>query len=412
MPCRMQSDKTKNFSDWLVAEGARAAGVPGLIVGVAQKLNSLGFEVIRISVMVRTLHPEIESLRFGWISEHVDIPPIGQPFFLKKRITPIGKETIEEISFSHGAFARSAPYQISPYKKLELGAKEVHSPVKDSGNEFPILDDIRLGGGTDYFLFALPNLGEIGHRVSFATKRSGGFSDEQLQLLRDTASHFAVAMEIQVNRLITENLLAVYLGLLPAQKVLAGSIKPGDVEQITSAIWFSDLRGYTVLSQNTESATLIEWMNTYFETISSPIIENNGEILKYMGDAVLAIFPVENGDSAAASARALRAAQAANEAVRVMNEKRAQGGFPPIRHGIALHIGDVQYGNVGANRRLDFTVIGPAVNKASRVEGLCKETGRDLLMSSDFAAHVAGAKEIGEFSLKGIEQPEKIFVPI
>lgn len=407
----MQAESTHNFSDWLVNEGPRVTGVPGLIVGVADKLNSLGFEIIRISIMVRTLHPEIESIRFGWIAEHSDIPPIGQPFFLKKRITPVGKETVEEISFSHGAFARSAPYQISPYKKLELGAKEVHSPVKEAGNEFPILDDIRLGGGTDYFLFALPKLGETGHRVSFATKRAGGFSDAQLQLIRDTASHFALAMEVQVNRLITENLLAVYLGQLPAQKVLAGSIKPGDVEQIKSAIWFSDLRGFTVLSQATESAQLIEWLNTYFETISNPIIENGGEILKYIGDAVLAIFPVENGDAAAASARALKAAQSANAAVREMNEKREQGGFPPIRHGIALHIGDVQYGNIGANRRLDFTVIGPAVNKASRVEGLCKVTGRDLLMSSDFAGHIPGAREVGEFPLKGIAQPEKIYAP-
>jgi len=407
----MHTDPTKVFSDWLVTEGPRVAGVPGLIVGAAEQLNALGFGVIRISIMVRTLHPEIESIRFGWISEHSDIPPIGQPFFLKKRITPVGKETVEEISFSHGAFARSAPYQISPYKKLELGAKEVHSPVKESDNEFPILDDIRLGGGTDYFLFALPTLGGIGHRVSFATKCAGGFSDEQLQLLRDTANHFAVAMEIQVNRLVTENLLAVYLGQLPAQKVLAGSIKPGDVEQIKSAIWFSDLRGFTVLSQATESARLIEWLNTYFETISNPIIENGGEILKYIGDAALAIFPVENNDSAAAATRALTAAQAANKAVAEMNQKRGQGGFPPIRHGIALHIGDVQYGNIGANRRLDFTVIGPAVNKASRVESLCKETGRDLLLSSDFAAHITGAEQIGEFQLKGITQPEKIFAP-
>ncbi len=408
----MQTEPTKNFSDWLVTEGPRAAGVPGLIVGVADKLNSLDLGLIRISVMVRTLHPEIESIRFGWTAEHSEIPPIGQPFFLKKRITPVGKHSVEEISFSHGAFARSAPYQISPYKKLELGAIEVHSPAKDSGNEFPILDDIYLGGGTDYFLFALPTLREVGHRVSFATKRAGGFSADQLQMLRDTASHFALAMEVHVNRLITENLMAVYLGLLPAQKVLAGSIKPGDVEQITSAIWFSDLRGYTVMSQATESAQLIEWMNIYFETISNPIIENAGEILKYMGDAVLAIFPVENGDAAAASARALCAAQAANAAVRTMNDKRQQGGFSPIHHGIALHIGDVQYGNVGANRRLDFTVIGPAVNKASRIEGLCKETGRDLLMSADFAAHIAGAQGIGEFHLKGIAQPEKIFVPV
>ena len=187
----MHAQATQVFADWLVSEGPRTAGVPGLIVGVAEQLNAFGFGIIRISIMLRTLHPEIESIRFGWIAEHSDIPPIGQPFFLKKRITPVGKETVEEISFSHGAFARSAPYQVSPYKKLELGAKEVHSPVKESGNEFPILDDIRLGGGTDYFLFALPNLGVVGHRVSFATKNAEGFSEEQLQLLRVAVQRFA-----------------------------------------------------------------------------------------------------------------------------------------------------------------------------------------------------------------------------
>jgi adenylate cyclase len=405
----MPADSTKLFNEWLVTDGVRAAGMPALIVGVAQNLNAIGFDLIRITVMVRTLHPEIESIRFGWTIEHTEIPPIGQPFFLKKRIRQVGDQNVEEISFSHGAFARSAPYQVSPYKRLEQGENEVHSPIKDTGNEFPILDDIRLGGGTDYFLFALPQIGDVGHRISFATRRPAGFSAEQLRFLRDAANQLAVAIELQVNRLITENLLAVYLGLLPAQKVLSGTIKPGDVEQISAAIWFSDLRGFTELSQVTESRELIESLNTYFETISNPIIENGGEILKYIGDAVLAIFPVENQDALAAAKRAFRAAQTANEAVRLMNEKRKLANSAAIHHGIALHIGDVQYGNIGANRRLDFTVIGPAVNKASRVESLCKETGYDLLMSGDFAAYISGAKEIGEYQLKGIAQPEKIF---
>ena len=124
----MHAQATQVFADWLVSEGPRTAGVPGLIVGVAEQLNAFGFGIIRISIMLRTLHPEIESIRFGWIAEHSDIPPIGQPFFLKKRITPVGKETVEEISFSHGAFARSAPYQVSPYKRLELGENEVLEP--------------------------------------------------------------------------------------------------------------------------------------------------------------------------------------------------------------------------------------------------------------------------------------------
>lgn len=402
---------TKQLNDWLVGQAPRLAGVPGLVAGIVKQLNSMGFEIIRTTFMVRTLHPEIESIRYGWTAGSVEMPPLGRPFFLKKRITDVDGEPVEEISFSHGAFARSEPYQVSPYKKLDNGDSEVHERVQPGKKAYPILDDIALAGGSDYFLYALPKLGNFGHRVSLATKRPGGFSDEQLAVLRETAAALAAALEIQVNRLITENLMAVYLGLLPAQKVLAGKIKPGDVDAISSAIWFSDLRGYTDMSQSIDGATLIDWLNQYFETISGPIIENGGEILKYMGDAVLAIFPVENGDAKAAAAAALAAARAANTALEVMNEKRTAASQVAIRHGIALHIGDVQYGNIGANRRLDFTVIGPAVNKASRIEGLCKETKRELLLSADFAAHITGAKPIGQFKLKGIQQRETVFAP-
>ncbi len=398
--------------DWLVGEGPRAAGIPGLQVGFIQKLNAAGFEIIRSSLMIRTLHPEIESIRYGWFAKYLDLPPLGRSFFLQKRVTAVGKELVEEISFSHGAFARSEPYQISPYKKIDLGASEVHSLVTEAPDEFPIMADIRSAGGTAYFLYALQQLGEASHRISLATKKPGGFTEADLEILRSSAGHLAVALEIHVNRLITENLMAVYLGLLPSQKVLAGKVKPGDVDAISSAIWFSDLRGYTDLSESVDPTVLIDWLNQYFETISQPIIENGGEILKYMGDAVLAIFPVENGDHKKAAANALAAAEAANKALAVFNEKRAQAEQPLLRHGIALHIGDVQYGNVGANRRLDFTVVGPAVNKASRIEGLCKGTGRDLLMSADFALQIPGAKALGEFSLKGIKEAETVFVPV
>lgn len=397
--------------DWLIADGARAAGIPGLVVGYVQKLNEMGFDIFRSTFMVRTLHPEIESIRFGWTADAIELPVLGNRFYLNKRSTAVGGTSVEEITFSHGAFARSVPYQVSPYKKLDLGAHEVRSRVHATQNEYPIVDDIRDAGGTDYFLFALPKLSEFAHRVSLATRRAGGFSEEQLDVLRSSAKPLAAAMEIQVNRLITENLLAVYLGLHPAQRVLAGAIKPGDVERILSAIWFSDLRGYTDLSQATEPGKLIEWLNGYFDTISTPIINHGGEILKYMGDAVLAIFPVADGGASEAAKQALAAAQAAKSALAEMNERRQSESLPPMRHGIALHIGEVEYGNVGANRRLDFTVIGPAVNKASRIEGLCKTTGRDLLLSADFAQLIAGTKSIGEFSLKGIDQPEQVFIP-
>lgn len=395
--------------DWLLSAGPRLTGIAPFLVGFIRKLNAAGYEIMRATLMVRTLHPEIESIRFGWTSEHVEMPPLGRPFFLKQRHTPVDGEIIEEISFSHGAFARSAPYQISPYKKLDLGANEVYAPVRNGVQDFPIVEDIQKAGGTGYFLIALPQLGEAAHRISFATKKNAGFSEQDLHFLRSLTPPLAAAVEIQLNRLITENLMAVYLGLLPAQKVLAGKVMPGDVDTISSAIWFSDLRGYTDLSAKVDPPVLVEWLNRYFEAISAPIIENGGEILKYMGDAVLAIFPVVAGDHAKAAREALQAADAADKALAAFNDERKKSDLPPIRHGIALHIGDVQYGNIGANRRLDFTVIGPAVNKAARIESLCKETGRALLFSNDFAGYVAGARPVGTFKLKGIEAPETVF---
>lgn len=400
------------IADWLLSEGPRLGGVAAFLVGFLRQLNARGLGIIRATLMVRTLHPEIESIRFGWTSEHIEMPPLGRPFFLKQRHTRVGDTTVEEISFSHGAFARSAPYQISPYKKIDEGATEIYAPVRDGAQDFPILEDIKNAGGTGYFLIALPQLGEASHRISFATKNAGGFTPEDFRFFHALAAPLAAAVEIQLNRLVTENLLAVYLGLLPAQKVLAGKVKPGDVDATSAAIWFSDLRGYTKMSEAVEPATLLAWMNEYFETISMPIIEHGGEILKYMGDAVLAIFPVENGNAEKAADEALAAAVSANQALGVLNERRQKADEPPIRHGIALHIGDVQYGNVGANRRLDFTVIGPAVNKASRIEGLCKETGKSLLLSSDFAKHIRGATELGHYELKGIAGKERIFIPV
>jgi adenylate cyclase len=406
----VQADVEK-FRLWFLTEATRFATIPELVARLAAQLQSVGYDLIRTSLMIRTLHPEIESIRYGWTSDHVEMVPLGRPFFLKKRLTQVDDTTIEEITFSHGAFARSAPYQISPYRQLDLGATEVLAQVKSKDNEYPILDDLRAAGGTSYYLLQLPKIGEYSHRISFATRQTGGFTAAQLELLRQMAVYLAITLEILVGRLITSDLMGVYLGLRPAEKVLAGRVLPGDVDSIESAIWFSDLRGYTDMSEVLAPATLVEWMNEYFETISAPILENGGEILKYMGDAVLAIFPVESQARSQAAAAALTAALSANEKLKSLNATRNKSGLPPMRHGIALHIGNVQYGNIGANRRLDFTVVGPAVNKASRLEGLCKATGRDLLLSSDLAALIEGTELLGKFDLKGISEPESVYVP-
>jgi adenylate cyclase len=177
---------------------------------------------------------------------------------------------------------------------------------------------------------------------------------------------------------------------------------------LNAAIWFSDLRGFTTISAALEPTELIAWLNSYFEAVCRPIGAHGGEILKFIGDAVLAVFPV-HGDPVAACKAARAAAKEAHAALDRLNARRAAAGLPAMEHGIALHVGEVQYGNIGAQSRLDFTVIGSAVNLTSRLEGLCGKLHLRTVASAQFAAHVGDLVPLGSFELKGLAEPQGAF---
>ena len=221
-----------------------------------------------------------------------------------------------------------------------------------------------------------------------------------------------MCLAMHLNRYITETLLTVYLGEHSGKNVLNGKIQRGDVEVLEAAIWFSDLRGFTYMSQNVDSEILVAWLNAYFEAVSQVILQNQGEILKFIGDAVLAIFPIQTpSQRASICAGALQAARAASEALDTLNQLRADECLPPLEHGIALHEGEVQYGNIGALQRLDFTVIGQAVNMTSRLEGLCANLHQQIVVSERFASRVdkTRLKSLGEFELKGVAETQKVY---
>lgn len=208
-------------------------------------------------------------------------------------------------------------------------------------------------------------------------------------------------------------LLGTYLGQATAARVLAGRVQRGDVEEIDAAIWFSDLRGFTPLTASVDAPTLVAWLNEYFGVVAAEIVRHDGEILKFVGDAILAVWPVTAERSREVTCReALAAALDANAALDRLAASRAERGLAPLEHGIGLHVGAVQYGNIGAEGRLDFTVIGTAVNTASRLESACSKLGRRIAASAAFAACAGGGLvHVADVELKGLTEPHAVFAP-
>jgi adenylate cyclase len=248
--------------------------------------------------------------------------------------------------------------------------------------------------------------------ISFVTANPGGFSDDQLTELEGLVDYIAPIMEIHSTRKIAITLLNTYLGRRSGEQVMNGRIQRGTGETIEAALWFSDIRGYTRLSETLDPPDVFSLLNTYFQILSDLALDYGGEVLKFIGDAVLIIFPVDQKMNAqVACENAIHAAQNAFKQFELENRKRALEKQPLIDSGVALHFGEVMYGNVGAVDRLDFTVTGPAVNLTARLEELTKETKEPLLLSAALANQLTiPTKHIGTFPLKGIREATPVFV--
>ena len=246
--------------------------------------------------------------------------------------------------------------------------------------------------------------------LTLATDRPHGFNRAERALLRRIAGLLAAPLEIVVTRQTAATLMTTYLGRRSGARVLAGAIQRGDGETIHAVLWYSDLRDFTALSESLPRDRLIALLNAHFERLAAPIKAFGGEVLKFMGDGLLAIFPTETEGAAKACDRALKAARGARAGMAALNSERMAAGESPLAFGLALHLGDVMHGNIGAPDRLDFTVIGPAVNFVSRLEALCKDLERPVLVSAEFAAAcMEGLEPIGSYPLPGITQPAEVF---
>jgi adenylate cyclase len=378
----------ESIVDWL-DEGAQPAQRPqDVLQQLCHRLLEQGIPLYRVAVFVRTLHPNVAGRGFIWYEPRNMVEITS---------APIGIQDTEQ-------------YLKSPIRVVYTQHIEIRRRIEghEGPLDFPILEELRAEGATDFVAMPVRFLNGEVHASSFVTRRPGGFTDAEIQALRRIMPPFSRVAEIYSWRRTAQNILDAYLGEQTGEKVLAGHIRRGDGEDIHAVIWFCDLRDSTPLADSMSRGDFLRLLNEFFECVLGPVLENKGEVLRFIGDAALAIFPVPRGelhDRAEASRRAVQAAQAAIERMAALNAKREQ----PLRFGIGLHLGHVMYGNIGTPTRIEFTVVGAAANEAARIEGLCKTLEVQLLFSEPVARHVAGCTSLGHHRLRGVGEPIELF---
>jgi adenylate cyclase len=375
--------------DWLLQTGRLAAASDDLLGGLCELLVSQGLPLERVGIHGRVIHPQVVGIRILWRRG------IGS------EETLYGYDTVE------------AGYDTSPLKVVYESGQPLRRRLKGppSDDDFPILPDLRADGMTDYLVTPLEQPGGQRQAATWATRHPNGFSDAQIAAIIELLPALAAVTDARTQRRVLKGLLSVYLGASAGAKVLAGTIRRGDGETIAAAIWLVDLRDFTATSEVLPGPELIELLNEYFELMAGPVEDHGGEILKFIGDAMLAIFPiVDDLDRDRACRTALASAKQALARLDEANAARIARGDKPMELGLALHTGPVMYGNIGAPERLDFTVIGPAVNLTARIAGLCRPLGRRLLTSARFASPCGSELvSLGFHPLRGLSQPQEVF---
>jgi adenylate cyclase len=380
---------TQSIADWLIDGARSASSAEAFLAEFCERLRNCGFPIWRVGVFILTLHPQVMGQRFLWRPD--------QPV----EVTYGSHETFETEEFRRSPVRYAVDNRVSLRRKLE----DDSCPV-----DIALLGELKAQGITDYLVMPLFFADGTIHAASFSTRESGGFADSQIAALTQLSAPLARVAEAQALQRKASVLLETYVGPHAAARVLAGQIRRGDATSINAAIWLSDMRGFTQLADLVPPRTLVGALNRYFDCQVPAILKHGGEVLKYMGDGLLAIFEISkhgNNEHAVCDA-ALNAAREARSAVAAASAL-PDGNFD-LKFGLALHLGEVLYGNIGSENRLDFTCIGPAVNLAARIEKLTGELGRTVLASGAFANHCEDEfAPVGTFVLRGFGTARTIF---
>jgi len=391
----------QEISNWMLSRVLGPTDLKKILDGVSERLVEAGVPLLRSHMGMNTLHPMYQANTFTWRAGDAGdidrIPFVEEPTqrWLTSPIRPLVEDGLDEIRYW-----------------LDEG---------DAWRDFPVLVELREQGATEYVAMATPfqavdrpQARIDGMVSSWTTRRPGGFTDAEFSALERLQLRLAAAAKAHKGEQTAENILSAYLGGDAARRVLAGQIRRGDGDVIPCVIWYSDLRGSTALAENLSGPEFLAALNVYFECTAGAVLEGGGDVLRFIGDAVLAIFPIGDGryTPQAACRAALEAARVARANVVAANRERAQEGAPPLAFGLGLHVGEVLFGNIGTPERVEFSVVGPTANEVARIEGLTKQLDCDILVSAEFAEHLEVAwRDRGEHGLRGAAGAMRLFTP-
>lgn len=345
-----------------------------IFVQLCERLMNTGVELSRSTLHFRVHHPQWLGTRLIWHRGQSDA-------------------NVQNVAYDVEA---TDVFLRSPFHSVLTTGNEVRQKIQIHGpHKFPVYDELREQGHTDYVAWPLDHTEGRRHLITFATDKREGFDKSDIALIRSTLPLFSLVTEIRLKNQLARTLLQTYVGPHASEQILDGATTRGSGTTLSAAIMICDLRNFTHLSGNQHRDRVIDILNDYFDLVADPIEKHGGEILKFMGDGLLAVFPLNQPN---ACQRLIAALTSAYDAC----ARRGSGKFP-VQFGTGVHVGEVMYGNIGSQRRLDFTVIGRAVNLASRLETLTKHFKRHVLISGDFVASAGCAAQTDYLGMHGVK---------
>ena len=404
-----QAMESRSLTDWLANAGLRNMPLEEIVDGLGRRLNDAGLPVERMFVGMNTLHPMVRARSLIWDR---------------------AASEITHFEFSHAGIdvpiIRESPFAPMLRDGVDEQRRDLTDPATIRG--VPVFEELHAAGMTEWLGRIFP-MGELVPQVgwtveaehaerlalvcSLTTSQPGGYREADIALLKRVLPVLAIAVKAVTMRALGHGLLAAYLGDDPASRVFAGTVQRGEVQSVEAVLFYTDLRGFTAIADTTPGRELIALLDECFECMAAPVARHGGEVLKFMGDGLLAAFAVRPAGRAEVCAAALDAATEALALIEALNGRRRAAGQQTAGLDLSLHIGAVQYGNVGTAARLDFTVIGPAVNEASRIERLCEPLGQNLLVSQAFAEAATQSRErlvsLGRHKLRGVREETELF---
>lgn len=404
-----QAMESRSLTDWLANAGLRNMPLEEIVDGLGRRLNDAGLPVERMFVGMNTLHPMVRARSLIWDR---------------------AASKITHFEFSHAGIdvpiIRESPFAPMLRDGVDEQRRDLTDPATIRG--VPVFEELHAAGMTEWLGRIFP-MGELVPQVgwtveaehaerlalvcSLTTSQPGGYREADIALLKRVLPVLAIAVKAVTMRALGHGLLAAYLGDDPASRVFAGTVQRGEVQSVEAVLFYTDLRGFTAIADTTPGRELIALLDECFECMAAPVARHGGEVLKFMGDGLLAAFAVRPAGRAEVCAAALDAATEALALIEALNGRRRAAGRQTAGLDLSLHIGSVQYGNVGAAARLDFTVIGPAVNEASRIERLCEPLGQNLLVSQAFAEAATASRgrlvSLGRHKLRGVREETELF---